>query len=427
MSLAPSKEGVMTRAQSQSHKPKDVDSDTLRLFNIGNDPEDMEAPPVFKEGETDMAVLISYMASLNRKMDNIGKCMYEPSDGIVPRVNYLTDQCDDATDRIRALEHENATMKADMKVMFGLIQRQSEQITHMKSDIKDQAARSMSTNLIIHNYEYEVVEGTRNLRPIAIKFFNDMLELTVEPREIYVAHKHSGENNIIVKVAYPLKEDIFAKISMLKGKKNSKDEKIFITEQQPESVRAARRDIKDIKDEYEEKNKKIPQGQAKYKTEVKRGQLYINNEIYKNPVPPPQPIEILGIEEDELTRMENMQLIGVKPQGEKGSSFKGIGVKVTSVGEARRAYKRVKREYPHASHVMMAYTFKKTGDSSEYGKQDDGEWGGSFKILEVLKDKKVSNVAVFVVREYGGSHIGPKRFTHISESAVKVLKKMQLA
>ena len=52
--------------------------------------------------------------------------------------------------------------------------------------------------------------------------------------------------------------------------------------------------------------------------------------------------------------------------------------------------------------------------------------GGSFKILEVLKDKKVTNVAVFVVREYGGSHIGPKRFTHISESAVKVLKKMAL-
>ena len=125
--------------------------------------------------------------------------------------------------------------------------------------------------------------------------------------------------------------------------------------------------------------------------------------------------------------MDNMKFSDVQPQGEKGSSFKGIRVKVTSVCEARRAFNRVKREYPHASHVMMAYTFKKTGDQSEYGKQVDGEWGGSFKILEALKDKKVTNVAVFVMREYGGTHIGPKRFTHISESVVKVLKKMGLA
>ncbi len=75
---------------------------------------------------------------------------------------------------------------------------------------------------------------------------------------------------------------------------------------------------------------------------------------------------------------------------------------------------------------MCAYSLKKAAGYLAYGKQDDGEWGGSHRILEVVKDNKVANTVVFVVREFGGQEIGPKRFVHIKECAQKVLKKMNV-
>ncbi len=110
--------------------------------------------------------------------------------------------------------------------------------------------------------------------------------------------------------------------------------------------------------------------------------------------------------------------------GEKGSNFRALGTKISSRAEMRRAYKKVRRQYPHATHVMCGYAFKKPQDKMEYGKQDDGEWGGSHRILELLTVKKCANIAVFVIREFGGQEIGPNIFTYIKDCTVQVLKKM---
>ena len=58
------------------------------------------------------------------------------------------------------------------------------------------------------------------------------------------------------------------------------------------------------------------------------------------------------------------------------------------------------------SSVMVAYVIE-NGQNIDYGKQNDGEWGGSFKILEVPKENQCTNAAVFVIRQHGGASIGP--------------------
>ena len=75
--------------------------------------------------------------------------------------------------------------------------------------------------------------------------------------------------------------------------------------------------------------------------------------------------------------------------------------------------------------LLRWFTIKK-GNNIEYGKQDDGEWGGSFKILEALKENNCENVAVFVIRQFGGVALGPKRFGYIKDAAVGALKEAGL-
>ena len=55
-------------------------------------------------------------------------------------------------------------------------------------------------------------------------------------------------------------------------------------------------------------------------------------------------------------------------------------------------------------------------------RDDDGEDGGSNKILHVLQSMKAMDVAVVVVRWYGGILLGPDRFKHIANATRLILE-----
>lgn len=57
---------------------------------------------------------------------------------------------------------------------------------------------------------------------------------------------------------------------------------------------------------------------------------------------------------------------------------------------------------------------------------DDGEIAAGRALLSVLKEEKVMNVVVFLVRYYGGQHLGAARFDlfkQLATSAVNALRK----
>ncbi len=176
-------------------------------------------------------------------------------------------------------------------------------------------------------------------------------------------------------------------------------------------------------DELKEKHSETPREQRPT-IEVKGEKLFINKELQKNPIPPPQPNDMLILDQAERQKMDKITFTQTNTQGEKGSVFRGVAAKVSNRAEARRAYKKVRRVFPAATHIMCAYAFKKPNSDIEYGKQDDGEWGGAHRIMEVLKTNNTVNTIVFVVREFGGVEIGGKRFEHIKQCTEKVLEKM---
>ena len=82
---------------------------------------------------------------------------------------------------------------------------------------------------------------------------------------------------------------------------------------------------------------------------------------------------------------------------------------------------KMRQNFPEASHIMAAYSIK-NGD----GYEDDREFGASSRILNILKDNSVSNVAIFVVRYFDGKHIGPKRHELIKKVTTELLVSMKL-
>ena len=68
---------------------------------------------------------------------------------------------------------------------------------------------------------------------------------------------------------------------------------------------------------------------------------------------------------------------------------------------------------------MAAYNLRNAS-----GNQDDDEFGASSKILQQLKEEHPLNIAVFVVRDFGGTKLGRKRFDIILQVAKQAIQRI---
>ena len=88
------------------------------------------------------------------------------------------------------------------------------------------------------------------------------------------------------------------------------------------------------------------------------------------------------------------------------SRFLTFSAHVESEEEARAFIARIRSKHSLATHVCFAFISDKTGNLQRFS--DDGEPQGTagMPILEVLKNKKLFETAVAVVRYFGGIKLG---------------------
>ena len=91
---------------------------------------------------------------------------------------------------------------------------------------------------------------------------------------------------------------------------------------------------------------------------------------------------------------------------DRGSKFLAFAYPIQTALEFKKHLQNLKKEHPKAVHHCFAYRLGFTGD--EFRSSDDGEPSGSAgkPILGQIESKKLCNVAVIVVRYFGGSLLG---------------------
>ena len=113
---------------------------------------------------------------------------------------------------------------------------------------------------------------------------------------------------------------------------------------------------------------------------------------------------------------------------EKTSSFHAVAQSASSVDMVKTKLLTIKAEYPDASHICYAYRIKKGQQLDEYS-SDAGEPRGSAgqPLLNVLKRENLINVAIFVVRNFGGIKLGIPGLIHAYGTAAEnAIKKVEL-
>ncbi len=89
----------------------------------------------------------------------------------------------------------------------------------------------------------------------------------------------------------------------------------------------------------------------------------------------------------------------------KKSKFYGYLLENVTEDQVEQALKFLKEEHKKATHICFAYVLKDPFKEKFF---DDGEPSrtAGYAILSVLNKKKLTNVAVFVVRYFGGIKLG---------------------
>lgn len=88
------------------------------------------------------------------------------------------------------------------------------------------------------------------------------------------------------------------------------------------------------------------------------------------------------------------------------SIFHSIMRHVDNVDDAKTFFQEIRDEYPNATHYCTAYVIGKNGEYGHYN--DDGEPSGTagMPMFDVLRKNDLTNVAVVVVRYFGGIKLG---------------------
>ena len=91
---------------------------------------------------------------------------------------------------------------------------------------------------------------------------------------------------------------------------------------------------------------------------------------------------------------------------DRGSRFLAYAFPIQNTSDFKKRLKALKEEHPKAAHHCFAYVIGIDGNNFRSG--DDGEPSGSAgkPILGQINSKEITNVAVVVVRYFGGTLLG---------------------
>jgi len=107
-----------------------------------------------------------------------------------------------------------------------------------------------------------------------------------------------------------------------------------------------------------------------------------------------------------MNHYKTIEKISVAEFKDRGSKFLAYAFPIHSIDDFKKRLKELKEEHPKAAHHCFAYRIGVDGNN--FRSNDDGEPSGSAgkPIIGQIDSKELTNVAVIVVRYFGGTLLG---------------------
>ena len=258
--------------------------------------------------------------------------------------------------------------------------------------------------------EDPVVETTTFLRNIMKVQVNDgdIVMASWMPGTITVRIKGNQVKlppQIFVQVTCHLQKRIAANMSELDEKTDPTDGHFYKVKQQvPDAVQGARQHFNPVVADIQQKNKGRPKKEC-INFYFQGTDLFVGGKKVKQLVNPPSRTEILKITLEEQKQLNNINPPILARDEKDGSKFYAFAMRVYDVRFIRKAYLRLRQLHLAANHVMLAFCVEdpENPDKQIEGSCHDEESHGNVTLAQVLENTRMKNIAVFVVRYYGGT------------------------
>lgn len=354
-------------------------------------------------------------AKAEAKIRSLEFAVFDEDSGILPQIKNVVDHAKGSENRVDVLTKEMVELRTELDITRGIVHKQSKQITALKAKQVDLIARSMADNVTISGIQQDKPDV--DSKTLVLNFLEEELEIELDSdEEISAAHRigaptKNSQRPIVFRCPTTLKKKIFQNTTKLAGKAFS------VNQQVPDSLAEQKREIRQKIKQVQrlEQNKEDHQKSAFL---VRNNKLYINGQLQRKKLFPPS-VDQLFVNDTEAKNMDKIKFVHSKPKSVSSSSFMAAACVVENMDQVHLAYKRLFRENPSADHISAA-----TIIAGEHHYQDDSEFGAGYRILNVIRSSKLEGIAVFVVRLYGGEHVGPARFNAIKEVAEEALLKL---
>lgn len=265
-----------------------------------------------------------------------------------------------------------------------------------------------------------------------LRFCSDVLKVEIEIEDIWKAHrtgpyKADKVRPMVAKVSYAAKDLIMENLYKMKGQSNpTTKQTYFISEQVPEAITETKKQVSARAKPFFEDNDKKSKDQ-KSKIQIINDKIIVDGEVQLPEIEPPQPSQLLFLSKEQQQQVDKMQnnIIETDPEKVRNSEFIALAIKVHSLEEVNQAYIAVAQRHTSADHVMLGYALRDTASGKlRSGFCNNAEYSAGARIKKTIFESKARNTAVFVVRKYGGIHLGYNRFNvieSVAQCAIRLL------
>lgn len=380
------------------------------------------------------------ITSLMLKGDNLHTDMHGDSEteGILDKISSMQANIDvtqetvkqvtSNQDRLTKMLAENKRLSQDLLTTQGLLQKYNQKIQVLEQKVLDLTRRGMEQNLVFHAIEEAPDPSAEDCYDTVAAFIQNFFGFEIDEADVWKAYRIgkprvNRARPLFTKLSYYAKDRIMDKVGVLKGKKNVHGQVRFVAEQIPDGIVENRKFLGKEAAMIKKVEDKKPQEQQR-PVRIMGNKIVVGGEVYKQEVVTPQPMDLFpSVEEQKRINIMAKQLKEAQPLYSYNSTFVGLAVPTKTIQEVQLAYKAVMQRFPYMDHVMMAYEIKSDDSKNiKYGSCDDNEHGGGEVLRKLIYNKKADNITLFVVRRYGGIHLGMDRFNMIEKAADEAYK-----
>ena len=323
--------------------------------------------------------------------------------------NEVSRQCKDES-AVRNKEIEE--LKSQVQCLTKVVAKQGNLLQEIHNREDDSDLRNMKNNLIVYGITERKPERCVE---VATNFFTNIMKIN-EPIQIQYAHRLGKGNQrplLIHLKTTSEKGKIYKHSKNLKDLKNENNKKYKIRDQLPGKFASREARHRDLLWQNQKKKSTADHLQMN----LNKGVLQVNNVTYKKLVEAPDTSKILLADKTDIDRWLKVKTVPGNTILKGKCRFQAYSVIASKVETVRDAYNKLRYKHADARHIVCGFRFPGRSFHVLSDFEDDQEHGMGQTILRLLVDADIYNRAIFVLRFYGGEHLGPARYQAYLDAA----------